>query len=1285
MDSTSWQFLIDVGGTFTDCIAQNPNGSGESSRRHKLLSSAITPGVIESAKGRLIQDTRRNDDVDAFWNGATFRIADLQCDFAFESPIIKTQNGTLELQRPIPSEGIGLRYEIHTPLEAPVIGIHHLLQVPLNQPLPPVSLRLGTTRGTNALLTRSGARTLFVTTEGFGDILRIGNQDRPELFTLNIEKPAPLFESVLEVNERIDTHGKILKSLESESIRKALIKAKALGFESVAICLMNAFVCDKHEVSIEHLAKEVGFEDVSRSSLISPLIKLVSRADTTVVNSYLNPVLTKYIHDITRQLHAESSIRLLTSAGGLVEAESFCGRDSILSGPAGGVIGFSSVAKQAGFAKAIGFDMGGTSTDVSRFDGEFEYEYETQKAGARIVTPMLAIETVAAGGGSICRFDGIKLTVGPQSAGSVPGPACYGAGGPLTVTDLNLVLGRILPDQFSIPLDHAAANNRLKELCKQIEETTGYIYRIHDLAEAFLSIANHNMSQAIGNISVAKGYDPADYVLVNFGGAAAQHACGVANLLNISTILNHPDAGILSAYGMGQASVKRQGDLGIYKELDQELFVNLAEQVYQTTNTLQRQIIREGYTPTDISIRIVAEIRPRGVNATLQIPIIESPVMSFVWKVDAAAITSMFQVSHLQRYGFEHSQPLELVTLRIEATGDSGTPASHSTEPPTHECTSTVTTSVFHNGRWYEAQRFQRSELSSGTLIAGPAIVTEQISTTFIEPGWQGIVLSNFEILLNLVSSSQNILPVQKDPSNPAMLEIFNNYFVSVANQMGLTLQNTSSSVNVKERLDFSCAIFTAEGELVVNAPHIPVHLGAMGESVRAILQDHDLIAPGDVFITNDPYRGGSHLPDITVITPVFNSDGERIFFTASRAHHSEIGGCTPGSMPPFSKTLAEEGILIRSQKIVEAGISREAELRSLLTTGEFPSRSAKTNMTDIHAQVAANRQGANDLNQMMENHGESTVLAYMKLIQDAAAKKTRQALLAIPDGIYEYQDYLDEHFTEDYEAKIHVTIQIDGDTAKLDFTGTSPVLPINLNANRAIVTAAVLYVLRLLIDEPIPLNQGVLEPVTLVLPDCFLNPTPGLTAADSPAVVGGNVETSQRIVDVLIGALQLAAASQGTMNNLLFGDKSFGYYETICGGAGATSEAAGADAVHTHMTNTRITDPEILERRYPVRLEQFRIRTGSGGKGKYRGGNGIIRQMTFLKPVTVSLLTQRRNENHPAGLAEGGAGQSGVNKVLFADGREELLKNRQQFAVNVGDQLTIETPGGGGWGNVNG
>ncbi len=1285
MDSTSWQFLIDVGGTFTDCIAHKHNGSRESLRRHKLLSSAITPGVIESAKGRFIQDTRRQDDVDEFWNGATFRVADRQCNLDFEAPIVSTQNGTLELQRAIPSEAIGLRYEIHTNLEAPIIGIHHLLEIPIHQPLPPVTLRLGTTRGTNALLTRSGARTLFVTTKGFGDILRIGNQDRPELFTLNIEKHTPLFESVLEVNERIDTHGNILKVLKPETLRQALIEAKAQGFQSVAICLMNAFICDKHEISIEQLAREVGFEDVSRSSLISPLIKLVSRADTTVVNSYLNPVLTKYIDNITRQLHSGSSIRLLTSAGGLVEAGSFSGRDSILSGPAGGVIGFSSVATQAGFGKAIGFDMGGTSTDVSRFDGQFEYEYETQKAGVRIVTPMLAIETVAAGGGSICSFDGIKLTVGPQSAGSDPGPACYGAGGPLTVTDLNLVLGRILADQFSIPLCRDAANNRLVELCKQIEISTGHIYRIHELAEAFLSIANHNMAQAIGNISVARGYDPIDYVLVNFGGAAAQHACGVANLLNISTILNHPDAGILSAYGMGQANVKRQADLGIYKALNQELFGDLAEKIYQTTDRLRRQITKEGYNSTDISLRIVAEIRPQGVDATLQIPIIESPVTAFAWKVDAAEIASQFAVKHLRQYGFEYSQQLELVTLRIEATGNSGTPFPHSHEPPTHEYKSTATTSVFHHGRWHEAQRFQRSELSPGALIAGPAIVTEQISTTFIEPGWQAIVLSNFEILLKSVSSPQNIAPVQKDTSNPAMLEIFNNYFVSVANQMGLTLQNTSSSVNVKERLDFSCAIFTAEGELVVNAPHIPVHLGAMGESVRAVIEDHDLIAPGDVFITNDPYRGGSHLPDITVITPVFNSDNERIFFTASRAHHSEIGGCTPGSMPPFSRTLAEEGILIRSQKIIDAGISREAELRRLLTTGEFPSRSAKANMTDIHAQVAANRRGANDLNHMMETHGESTVLAYMKLIQDAADTKTRQALLAIPDGVYEYQDYLDEHFTEDYEAKIHVRIQINGDAAELDFTGTSSVLPINFNANRAIVTAAVLYVLRLLIDEPIPLNQGVLAPVTLVLPDCFLNPTPGLTPADSPAVVGGNVETSQRIVDVLIGALRLAASSQGTMNNLLFGDKSFGYYETICGGAGATPEAAGADAVHTHMTNTRITDPEILERRYPVRLEQFSIRTHSGGKGKYRGGNGIIRQMTFLKPVTVSLLTQRRNENRPAGLAGGEAGQSGVNKVLFADGREELLKNRQQLDVNVGDQLTIETPGGGGWGNING
>ena len=1303
MDSTSWQFWIDIGGTFTDCIAYLPGFDAEDVpphpkrvhpfsnqilRRHKLLSSALTPGIIQSVNGLTVYDERREAEIDGFWSQATFRIADQQKQTTFEATILQSHPGSLELSQPLPYDCQGLRYEIVTDVEAPIIGIHHLLEIPLQESLPPIRLRLGTTRGTNALLTRTGARTLFVTTRGFKDILKIGNQDRPDLFALDIKKYDPLYDLVFEASERIDTYGNILTPLDLESVIQALENAKASGIQSIAICLMNAFACAQHECIIEELARKIGFDDISRSSKVSPLIKIVSRADTTVLNSYLNPVLTKYIRDITHQLHPESSIRLLTSAGGLVGAEKFSGRDSILSGPAGGVVGFSSIASQAGFEKAIGFDMGGTSTDVSRFDGHFEYEYETQKDGVRIVTPMLAIETVAAGGGSVCGFDGIKLTVGPNSAGSDPGPACYGRGGPLTVTDLNLVLGRIRPEQFSIPLRQEASIESLRRLGHSIEATTGHRYEIHELAEAFLNIANHNMAQAIGNISVAKGYDPADYALVSFGGAAAQHACGVARLLNISTILNHPDGGILSAYGIGQANVKRQADLGIYRQLNQALLQELEHDVVQTMIELQRQVESEGYKTANISLQVTAELRLLGVDATLQIPISERTAESFDWNVNYEQLTTLFSDCHLQRYGFTPlksdppSRQLELVTLRIVAIGQNSSPPPLSTRSFVTTRKSQETTTFFQNGQRLTAQCFSREDLTPGDQVTGPAIITEQFSTTLIEPGWNAEVLSNFELLIESDAKTQHYHHDPSTTTDPAMLEIFNNHFVSIANQMGLTLQNTSNSVNVKERLDFSCAIFTAEGQLVVNAPHIPVHLGAMGESVRAILDDHDSISPGDVFITNDPYRGGSHLPDVTIVTPVFNLENERIFFTASRAHHSEIGGCTPGSMPPFSQTLAEEGVLIKSRKLINAGESEEHALQLLLEADEFPSRSVDINLADIQAQVAANHRGAHDLKRMIERYGESTVLSYMRSIQEAASAKMRQALSKIPDGVYYGHDSLDEHFNEDYDAEIKVAITIQGDTAELDFTGTSPVLPNNLNANQAIVTAAVLYVLRLLIDEPIPLNQGVLEPITLILPECFLNPTAGLTAADSPAVVGGNVETSQRIVDVLLSALELAAASQGTMNNLLFGDETFGYYETICGGAGATARSPGADAVHTHMTNTRITDPEILERRYPVQLNQFSIREQSGGQGIHSGGNGIIRKMTFLQPVTVSLLTQRRDQNAPPGLNGGEAGKAGVNRVIFADGREQKLSNRQQLTINSGDQLTIETPGGGGWGS---
>ena len=1286
MKNQLWQFWIDVGGTFTDCIACPPNPKSEFLQRHKLLSSAITPGLIEHVEGNVLYDHRRQQDPPAFWNGAQLRVLDCDGQLIFESPIAESQEASLQLESEfvLPAEygSTGLRYEIHTPLEAPLIAIHYLLGVPLTDSLPPVSLRLGTTRGTNALLTRTGARTLFVTTAGFGDILHIGNQDRPELFTLNIQKPHPLFESTFEVQERIDTNGEVLEPLQIPLAREAFQQARQTGIQSIAICLMNSYTNDIHEQALKTLANELGFKDVSISSEVSPLIKLVSRADTTVLNSYLNPVLTDYLNDIRQQLHPDSSIRFMTSSGGLIPADLFSGKDSILSGPAGGVVGFSHVAKQAGFQKAIGFDMGGTSTDVSRYDGQFEYEYETQKAGVRIVTPMLAIETVAAGGGSICSFDGVKLTVGPQSAGSHPGPACYGQQGPLTVTDLNLILGRILPQQFSIPLYPDAAIARLEALITEIHEATGHEYQLHDLAEAFLTIANHNMAQAISNISVAKGYNPAEYTLVNFGGAASQHVCQVAQLLGMTKILNHPDAGILSAYGIGHANISRQTNFGVYKPLTQSVLDDLQSPFKKASDTLIDLVLNEGIEHQNIHVRVLAEVRPQGIDATLTVELIAGISNELIWSVDVDGLQHRFQSAHQRRYGFTSDTELELVTLRLEATGQTNPPETSMENPPLGDKPPTEPASIYYQGKFHDACVYSRRTLQSGDLISGPAIITEAVSTTVIDPDWTAEVLPDGMIVLNKSRDASDPQEVRNTTnSDPALLEIYNNQFASIADQMGLTLQNTSSSVNVKERLDFSCAIFTASGGLVVNAPHIPVHLGAMGEAVRAVIEDHHQIQPGDVFITNDPYRGGSHLPDITVITPVFNSQHERLFFTASRAHHSELGGITPGSMPPFSKSLAEEGVLIRSQKIVNAGQSEEIPLRALLGNSAYPSRSIDANIADINAQIAANRQGADDLQRMIQRRGENNVLRYMDLIQQAAAARTRQTIRDLPDGVYQYEDVLDEHFTEPYEAKLCVTVTIEGDTATIDFTGTSDVLPINLNANRAIVTAAVIYVLRLLINQPIPLNQGVLDPITLVLPPCLLNPNAGPTASDSPAVVGGNVETSQRIVDVLIGALQLSAASQGTMNNLLFGDETFGYYETICGGAGATALAHGADAVHTHMTNTRITDPEILEQRYPVRLDQFSIRSGSGGRGIKHGGNGIIRKMTFLKSVTVSLLTQRRHSNAPPGIQGGLPGKPGLNLLTQSDGRQQTISNRQQLSVMPGDQLTLETPGGGGWG----
>jgi 5-oxoprolinase (ATP-hydrolysing) len=1286
MAAMRWEFWIDVGGTFTDCLARSPDGE---IRRHKLLSSGATKGRVSAGSTRrVIIDPARSHDPADFWIGwqlSIFDAAGKSVDAAIVTGFDRAA-GRLLLSELNLAPDAGAAYELRCHEEAPVAAIRYLIGLPLDESMPPVSLRLGTTRGTNALITRTGARTALVTTRGFGDVLEIGYQARPRLFDLTIRKPAALASSVVEVAERVTHDGHVLINPEESRVRQQLQSLYDSGIESLAICLLHADRHADHEKLLVRIASEVGFREISSSHMVAPMPKLVARADTTVADAYLNPVLRDYVERLRAALPG-SQIRLLTSAGGLVSGEYFCGKDSIVSGPAGGVVGFSRVAEAAGFARSIGFDMGGTSTDVSRYDGRFELEYETQKAGVRLVAPTMAIETVAAGGGSVCRFDGVKLTVGPASAGADPGPACYGRGGPLTVTDLNFRLGRIVAERFPFPLDRAATERRLRELAGQL--TTGVAipsstlggakeYSLEELASGLLQIANANMAAAIRLVTIAKGANPADYVLTAFGAAAPQHACAVARELGIGQVLIHPDAGVLSALGIGLADVVRHRSCGIEQPLDLNSLSYAKQQMESLRRESEEEILHEGVPPNCVTVKYALDLRYRGVDSYLTI----------AWPGDDD-FPAAFAAAHQQRYGYVHeNRPLEIAAARVEVIGRVADKLPRSTRQRVQSATVRRHVTAYFEGQSHFVPLLERVALTPGTCIQGPAIVTEELSSTVIEPGWEAEVLSGGELLL---TDSATIGHATTDPGlagavgpDLVLLEVFNNLLANIAEQMGVTLRNTASSVNVKERLDFSCAIFTADGRLVANAPHVPVHLGAMEETVRYTIASNPDLQPGDVIATNDPYAGGSHLPDITVITPVHDAaTGELLFFTANRAHHAEIGGMTPGSMPPRSTTLAEEGVLIRNFKLVAEGRSRFDELRALLLSARYPTRNVAANLADLAAQVAANRQGVGDLLALVDRYSWPMVAQYMNFIQHAAERKVRAALALLPAGTHRFTDYIETADASSTPISVCVTIHNSSapKAATINFAGTGPVITGNLNANRAIVSAAVIYVLRLLLDEDIPLNHGVLRPIEIVLPTCFLNPPPGSTPELSPAVAGGNVETSQRVVDVLLGALGIAGASQGTMNNVVFGDKSFGYYETVCGGSGATADGPGASAVQVHMTNTRLTDPEVLERRFPVRVREFSIRCRSGGAGQHRGGDGAVRQLEFLRPLTLSLLSQRRGPHPPYGMAGGLPGAVGRNQLLKADGTQLELPGIVQLQVGPGDVLTIETPGGGGFG----
>ncbi|MBI1817668.1 MAG: hydantoinase B/oxoprolinase family protein [Deltaproteobacteria bacterium] len=1298
------EFWIDVGGTFTDCVARALDGT---IRTHKLLSSGGYTGEVGAGSTReCIVDRQRRSDPAEFFVGYRLTVtpsADAPRDRSpaaqDDSPSrvvgFDCHSGTLRLDPPLAVAPMpGTRYELRSGEPAPITGIRWLMGKRLDDTIGRVIVKLGTTRGTNALLERQGAPVALVTTRGFADVLRIAEQNRPRLFDLHIRKPADLYREVIEVDERLDAAGTVLSAIDHSAVRAALADVRGRGIDALAVCLLHSYRNPIHEIAIDAIAREIGFTQISLSSRLSPLQKIVARGDTTVVDAYLTPIVRAYVAEIRARLPDNATLKLMTSAGGLIDAAQFVGKDSVLSGPAGGVVGQAFVARRAGFTHAIGFDMGGTSTDVSRFDGEYERRFEMEvndpesDAGVRIVAPMLAIETVAAGGGSLCWFDGQKPVVGPRSAGADPGPACYGRGGPLAITDANLLLGRILPDHFAFPLDRAAVERRLDALIAAIEQATGQRYSRDALAAGFVTIANANMAAAIRKVSLARGYDVREYVLVSFGGAGAQHACAIARELGIRRVLLHPYAGVLSAFGIGMADVKRLSARDVSQAYGEETLAAIEPTFRATEDELRGAVRAEGVAADAITAARSLDLRYAGQSSEITVP-----------RPNDDDYAAAFERRHRQRYGFMFAgRGIEIVAARVEVTGETPKPpdATRPVTPRRPQPSQMMRT--FFDGAWHDTAVFERAALHAGDSIDGPAIVVEPISTIVVEPGWTAEVSERDNIVLtdSLVRVRPHPNPLREgegadgrnvETPDAITLELFNNRFTAIAEQMGATLQRTSLSTNVKERLDFSCAIFTAAGELVVNAPHIPVHLGAMSDCVKALIDSFPDLRPGDVLVTNDPYRGGSHLPDVTVVTPVFDEAGRGLlFFTVSRAHHAEIGGIVPGSMPPFSRTLAEEGVVIRHFRLVQGERSSEAALRELLSSGPYPSRAVDENVADINAQAAANQTGVQQLLALVERYGLATVTAYMGHMQQLAEAKMRAALARLPPGVHGFTDQLDDG------SPITVIITIRhgarGGEATVDFTGTGPVIDGNLNANVAIVKSAVLYCFRCLIDaalgEPadIPLNAGVLAPVSLIVPlGCLLNPPAHEDPARCAAVGGGNVETSQRVVDVIFGALGTVAASQGTMNNLTFGSNRFGYYETIGGGAGAGAGFDGADAIHTHMTNTRLTDPEVLEARYPVRLRRFAIRRNSGGAGCHRGGDGIVRKIEFLAPLEVSLLTGRRT-SAPYGMAGGAPGARGRNRLRRADAADwQELGWAAQIHVEPGDVVLIETPGGGGYG----
>ncbi len=1133
--------------------------------------------------------------------------------------------------------------------------------------LPRCEVRMGTTVATNALLERKGEPTLLAITRGFADALVIGTQERPELFVREIVLPQPPHARVLEIDERVMADGTVLEPLDQAAAARGFAEAYSTGLRAVAIVLMHGWKYPQHEAQLAQLARAAGFSQISVSHELAPSIKLIARGDTTLVDAYLSPVLRHYVDQFSAALGEGAAPLFMQSSGGLVSGHNFHGKDATLSGPAGGIVGMARTAEMSGATRVIGFDMGGTSTDVSHYAGTFERDSETRLAGVRIRAPMLRIHTVAAGGGSICRFDAGRLVVGPESAGAVPGPACYRNGGPLTVTDCNVLLGKLVPEQFPRvfgpnghqPIDAAIVAETFAALAGEVTAETGQAIRPEALAEGFIQIAVANMANAIRQVSVARGHDVTAAALACFGGAGGQHACLVADALGIGTVLVHPLAGVLSAYGMGLASeaVVREGSLGLPVAAGVEVEVERLGASLAAAATAQL-----GAEPE--RTRMTLFVRREGSDTAIELE-----------PASAAELLAQFARGHRSLFGFDAAGPLVIDRIRVEAmaageaTGQLDWPLPPSSGAPVEERT------CWLDGEVRPVPLYRREDLAAHFAATGPLIIVDPLATTVVEPGWQVVV--DPDGTLRLTRVTPRAIAAGDTSADPIRLEVFNGLFMAIAEEMGLVLARTASSVNIRERLDFSCAVFDAAGRLVANAPHMPVHLGSMGESVAAVLRargdgrDGRGIRRGDAYVLNAPYAGGTHLPDITVIAPVFvpGDTDTPSFLVAARGHHADVGGIAPGSMPPGSKSILDEGVLIENVLLVDEGEFREAEMRALLASGPHPARNIDHNVADLAAQVAACARGAAGLEAACAEHGRDVVIAYMGYVHDSAEEAVRRLVSGLSDGAFRLE--------MDSGAVIAVAVRIDRAArhVTVDFTGTSAQLPDNFNAPFSVVRAATMYVLRTMIDEPIPMNEGCLAPVTLIVPEgCMLRPT------YPAAVVAGNVETSQAVTDALFGAFGALAASQGTMNNFTFGTDRYQYYETLAGGAGAGPGFAGASAVQTHMTNSRLTDPEILETRFPVLLEEFCIRHGSGGSGQWRGGDGAVRRVRFLEPMQAGILANRRR-TAPFGLEGGSDALPGINRVERSSGEVEVLPATASVTVEAGDVMVIETPGGGGYG----